>query len=422
MAKMSSEDLIKLIEETTVPIIAEAMKGSEVADVIRESVATALAPDETEGGIAQHLLGDQGGAAPPAERAKGIPGGNFSCFVRALAAARNDRGMAAQIAKSWGRTEVAEAITRSEEKAMSSGDPFSGGFLVPTEFSEEFIELLRASGVVRGLNPTTIPMTTGSLKVPKITSGSNAAYVGENVNIGKSQLATGQIDMSFKKLAALVPVSNDLIRYAAPSADMIVRDDMVRAMNAREDLAFIRGDGLSGTPKGITNWVNDSNKFDADATASLATITVDLGKCMELLMDAEVNLVLQQGTSEAIDVRAGWIFHPQQWRHLTTLQTGLGTYAFRDEMLRGTLWGFPFRVTTQMNDDEVIFGAFAHAVIGESMGLMVDSSTEAAYYDGANVVSAYSLDQTVIRVLAEHDFALRHDVAFALVQSVTWGD
>jgi hypothetical protein len=37
------------------------------------------------------------------------------------------------------------------------------------------------------------------------------------------------------------------------------------------------------------------------------------------------------------------------------------------------------------------------------------------------VQATFSLDQTVVRVIEEHDFALRYDKAFALIQNVTWG-
>ena len=70
---------------------------------------------------------------------------------------------------------------------------------------------------------------------------------------------------------------------------------------------------------------------------------------------------------------------------------------------------------------EIYFGCFAHAVIGESLGMLVDASTEAAYYDGSQVQAAFSRDQTVIRVMTEHDFALRHDKAFVRLKSVGWG-
>ena len=317
---------------------------------------------------------------------------------------------------------------------MSAGDPTAGGFLVPTQFSSDVIELLRASGTVRSLGPTSMPMATGTVKVPNISAGATAAYIGENSNVTKSQLETGQITLSFKKLAALVPISNDLIRYSSPSADTIVRDDCVRSLAAREDLAFLRGTGLSGTPKGLKYWIASANKFDANATASLANLTNDLGHAIRNVMDADINLVIGQAGTGAVTVRPGWVFAPRTWQYLFTIQTGLGTHAFKDEMLRGTLLGWPFRVTTQIpitassntvdtggTYSEIYFGAFAHAVIGEAQGLIVDASQEAAYYDGTNVVAAYSQDQTVIRVIAEHDFALRHDRAFSLIESSVYG-
>lgn len=419
MAPMTEAQLKSLINDVTMPLI-QRFAGEQVATLVKETMQAEFARQPSREDYVARMLDE---AVTRGGRAAVIPekGMLFGRYVRALAAGKNDKTRAAKIAKAWGYTDVAMAIEAAEEKAMSAGDPTGGGFLVPVEFSQDVIELLRASGVVRSLNPLTMPMTTGSVKVPRITAGTTAAYVGENTNITKTELQTGQLTMTFKKLAALVPISNDLLRYSAPSADGIVRDDCIRAMGAREDLAFIRGDGLSGVPKGLKNWIDGANKFNANATVNLANVTSDLGKMMQLIMDANITLIIQQGATGAVDVRPGWIFSPRQWKYLTTVQTGTGQYAFRDEMLRGTLWGFPYRVTTQCENTTVYFGCFAHAVIGESLGLIVDASQEAAYYDGSNVVAAFSQDQTVIRVLAEHDFALRHDKAFSMADTVTWG-
>jgi hypothetical protein len=168
-------------------------------------------------------------------------------------------------------------------------------------------------------------------------------------------------------LAALVPISNDLLRYSSPQADAIVRDDAVRAIAQREDYAFLRDDGTSGTPKGLKNWIDAANKFSANGTVSLANVTSDLGKAMQLIMDANITLIIQQAATGGVDVRPGWIFSPRQWKYLTTVQTTVGNYAFRDEMLRGTLWGYPFAVTTNIpitlntNKSEVYFADFADA-------------------------------------------------------------
>lgn len=422
---LNVEQLKGIIKDVTLPLIKEHA-GKDIADIVKANVAEALKAAPKGGNPAEKIL-DNGVERTKSDHDKAV---DFGSYIRCLAAARNDKERAVKVAKMWGYDSVAEKLEASLQKAMSAGDPTGGGFLVPPEFSTNVIELLRATAVVRSLNPMTMPMSNGSLKVPRITSGVTASYVGENTNIAKSEMQTGQLTLSFKKLAALVPISNDLLRYSSPSADSVVRDDAVRSLSSREDQAFLRDDGTSGTPKGLKNWINGSNKFNANSSVSLANVTTDLGKAMRLIMDANITLIPQQGATGAPgSARPGWIFSPRTWQYLTTVQTTTGAYAFRDEMLRGTLWGYPYRVTTTVpsnlgsgaTESEVYFGAFAHAVIGESLGLIVDASQEAAYHDGSNVVAAFSQDQTVIRVIAEHDFALRHDKSFSLIEQVTWG-
>jgi hypothetical protein len=52
--------------------------------------------------------------------------------------------------------------------------------------------------------------------------------------------------------------------------------------------------------------------------------------------------------------------------------------------------------------------------------LIVDASQEAAYQDGGTLRAAFSLDQTVIRCIAEHDLAMRHTKAGAVIEAVKW--
>lgn len=426
---MTKSELTAFIKEQVAPMIKGAL-SSEVADMIRENVESSFKSLKAANndGLHSKMFGDGGDAKP-----KHAPGTAFARCLRATAAAKMSGygpDKAIEILKGWGDVELAEKWADSRSKALSSADPTAGGFLVPTQFSTDVIDLLRPAAVVRSLNPMIMPMPNGTIKVPKVTTGATASYIGENTNVTKSEEKFGQITLTFKKLGVLVPISNDLIRYSSPSADQIVRDDVVRAMAQREDQAFIRDDGTSGTPKGLKYWVNAANKFNANATVNLANVTIDLGKAIQNLMVANIPMIVQAQQNNGVDARPGWIFSPRIYRYLSTLQTANGVYAFRDEMLRGTLWGWPYRVTTQVQEtlgsasvsSEIYFGAFAHAVIGESLGIMVDASQEAAYHDGSNVVAAFSQDQTVIRVIQEHDFALRYDKAFTLIEAVNWGN
>lgn len=414
MPRMTQDQLDQLIAER-IKEFGEKHLSPEVRETVEAATEHNINQRKAES-VAEKIL-DEPKPQPDVNDSK------FGCFVRAVAFARAEgggRAAAAEMADKSGHPDVA--------KALSAGNPTSGGFLVPVEFANEVIELRRALGVVRSLNPTIIPMSSGTIELARVNQGATSSYGSENANNSATEQKFGQLKLSFKKLNTQVTISNDLLRYSQPSADGIVRDDCVASMRSREDLAFIGGDGVDGEPVGILNLVHGDNKFNANGTTNLANVTVDLGKALEKLMQADITLDPRQDGSVSGE-RAGWIFQPQIHRYLTTVQNGLGMYAFAPEMARGTLLGYPFRVSTQAsasklgrsaNDNPVIFGAFRHAVIGDSMNLMVDASQDAAYYDGANVQAAFSRDQTVIRVISEHDFNLRHDKAFAVIEQVNW--
>ena len=206
---MTKEELTDFVVNTSVPVLKEQL-GSDVASLVRENVE-ALANDSSGNGFAKKLFGQP--EQPKPERQKGMA---FARVVRAMAAARmNKKGQegTVNILRSWGDEDIAERISTAQTKALAAGDATAGGFLVPTEFSNEVIELLRAQSVVRRLGARSVQMPTGTLKYPKIATGASASYIGENVNIGKSEETFGQLTLTFKKLAVLTPISNDLLRY-----------------------------------------------------------------------------------------------------------------------------------------------------------------------------------------------------------------
>jgi HK97 family phage major capsid protein len=414
MPGLTKEDLTRHITDVVVPLIKETV-GPSVSDIVQEYLAkSAGAPDH---------VSDQSHAPvvnPTEKMDKGLP---FGKAIRALAAAKQNGGgadMALDIMKQWGDGDLSEYMKAHREKAMAAGEAIAGGFLVPDQFSQDVIDLLRPMSVVRGLGPVSMPMPTGTMRVPKITSGSTGYYIGENSTITKSQVATGQLTLTWKKLAALVPISNDLLRFSSPGADAIVRDDMVRSIAQRENAAFLRGDGTSASPKGLRYWATAANIIAANSTVNLANVTVDLGK-----------LILQLKNNNIPMTRPAWIMSPRSEHYLATVQNGNGFFVFRDEVLSGRLWGFPLAVTTEVpvnltdgggtNESEIYLVDMADAVIGEAKSLSVDSSGEASYTDGGSLVSSYSQDQTVIRAIAEHDFAMRREESVTLLNQCTWG-
>ena len=402
---LSTDDLVKMIRDISGPLVASA---------IEESMQKALRPLEK-----QHTELLARALRDPQAEEKANASTRFGRVVRAIgtAALNNKRmqgpRMPEEVLNAWGDKDLADAVS----KAMSSSIGSEGGHLIPSQLSSDVIEFLRPASVVRRLGPNTIPMPNGNLRIPKVTGGSSASYQGENQNITQTQLVVGQIALTFKKLTALVPASNDLLRYSGPgaaSADAMIRDDVVRAIAQRENQAFLRDDGTVSTPKGIKNWAVSGNVANSAGT-SLANMVTDLGVAILALMNNNIP-----------EGRWAWILSPRNWNSLMTVQNTNGFFVFRDEMSRGTLWGYPFAYTTQMPGSgatgEMYLVNMADAIIGDSMALQVDVSMEASYVDAnsGSLVSAYSLDQSIVRAITEHDFAMRRGESVAVIQAMSW--
>lgn len=440
MPQMTTAQLTDHIKGVVVPLLkAYCADGGEVANAVTAAVEKSVTAQSAAPPWMEKLLGEMGerqhdiqgdakaiqlgqqrrwGSTPEAER-KGLA---YARYVHAMAFTKIHQGNASPDAivaqlKAWGDDDLADAA----KKAMSATNATGGGFLVPVQFSNEVIEFLRARTVVRKTNggPRIIPMPMGTIKIPKISGGTQAAYVGEVQNMSKTEAQTAQVTLTFKKLAALVPFSNDLLRYSSPQADAIIRDDVVRAIQVKEDVTFLRSQGAAGTPTGYRYQAVPANIIAATSGQTLANVISDLGKLIVALLNNNVPMT-----------RPAWYMAPRTWNFLMTVQNSNGFYVFREEMMAGQLWGWPYGYTTSVpinltdqggtTESEVYLVDLDDAVIGEAANLIIDVSNEAAYYDGANVISAFSQDTTVLRAIEEHDFAMRRQESVALLNGVTW--
>jgi HK97 family phage major capsid protein len=391
---MKKEDIAAIVKEVTADILAEQRE--------REN-------ENTLAGKFDELIATMRSPRPPApeKEERGLKAGRF---MRAVCAGKGDPERAATFAKKeWGDGEIV--------KALEATDAEAGGVLIPPGFSMEVIELLRERAVVRSMNPTMVPMPNGSMQFPKLTGGATAGYIGESQNLPATEQTFGQINLTWKKLACLIPISNDLLRFEASGADAIVRDDSVAAMAIREDQAFLRSDGSEFSPKGLLYHCPAANKFNANGTVNLANVTTDLATAILTLRNANVRFI-----------RPGWLMAPREEMYLMSVRDTNGNFAFRDEMMGGRLWGFPYASTTEIpinlgtgtDESEVYLVDFADVIIGEANSLMVSASDVAAYHDGSAVQAAFSLDQTVMRLIAHHDMNVRHEESICIIEQTVW--
>lgn len=340
--------------------------------------------------------------------------------LRFMSRASNNAILAAELADASGEKTIAKALSESLLDA--------GGSLVPVEFASALIPLLRAKTVVRAAGTTTMPMNNGSLSIPFQSGAATAGYGAENANITKSEQTFGDLNLSNKKLTALVPASNDLLSDSTSgvAADRVIRDDLVKVMANREDLAFIRGDGAEGEPRGIKSWADSISNTDSaqalggtDPDADLILVTEDLMELQGFLEDENLDLM-----------DAVYIMHPRSKRFLWSYQTSNAQYAFRDEMNGGRVLGVKFAVTTAVpknlgsgsNESEVHIFDPTTCVIADNKNVEIKAFDGGAYYDGSAMQSGISRDQTVFRAIAKHDFGDRQrGKACAYLSAVKWG-
>lgn len=340
-------------------------------------------------------------------------------FVRAMAKAGGDLERATQFAEKWFDDSLGKTLTDGMKKSLQVGNFTSGGALVPDPFAPGLIEYLRARTVVRAAGARTLPMNNGRLTLRKQTGTSTVSYVGEAQNITKTEPTVGQIVMTAKKLAAIVPISNDLLRFDADiTADAFVRDDLVQRTARREDQAFLRDDGTQHTPKGLRYWAASANVTATNGT-SAANVELDFKELIDSLESNDVPLD-----------NPAWLMHPRSKNHLLNLRDTNGNLIYPE--IRNptpTVYGYPVFVTTTIpnnlggssDESEVYFADMNHVIIGEAASLMIDVDSSASYVESGSLVSAFSRDETVIRVITEHDLAVRHEEAVAVKTGVKWG-
>lgn len=307
------------------------------------------------------------------------------------------------------------------QRALSGSITTAGGVFVQPEVFNEVVGLLRNREVIMSFNPIEITMPTGVASIPRVTEGSVATYVGENQGNVATDMAFDDIVLVWKKLRSMVSLSSDLLRFANPSADVIVRDDMVRALAVGMDQAFLRGTGTAHTPKGLRHWALPENVLTASplpgtVDGNIAAITDDFNRIWLALLNNNIPMT-----------NPGWIMAPRTATYLSTFRSTLGALVWGEEMTRGTILGMPFRTTNSVpinlgvTGSEIYLTDFADAVVGTSMNLVIDVSTEATYQQGGELRSAWDRDQTVVRAIQEHDFAMRRDESVAILDGVQWG-
>jgi HK97 family phage major capsid protein len=350
----------------------------------------------------------------------------FARMVRAMAWAEKNRKPFDQAEKVFGLS--AGALERTHEpfvhKALSEGQLAGGGVLDPDRYAGEVIEILRPKITLLAAGVVDIPMDGQSLTVGRQSGDIAGAWIGEQQDAPATAPAFDDIQLDLKKWAANVPISNDLLRDAVVAADVLVRNSLVEQAKRAMDIAMVRGVGTKFTPRGVRNAIPSTNLFSAAAGSGSNTLTTalsDLAK-LQYLVDAQ----------NVDQVKPALVFNPRYKWGLVQLRDGVGRPFFEKMLEQKMVMGVPFFDSTAVPinlsgggsggsvETELTYVECTQWLCGIGMMPSVEVSREAPYPDSNGTMqSAWTRDETVMRVILRMDFQPRHAGAAAVCQGNT---
>ena len=299
----------------------------------------------------------------------------------------------------------AEVFAAMKEKAMSAGVDPSGGYIVPEDAIAQVIERLKANVIAYELGARDLPATGSPVTIPKLTSSATGYWVSENASITASDLGFEQVNMTPKTVAGRVILSNMLLETSTPTADSIIEEDLASQLGLAMDAGILNGSGAAGEPEGIMQTAGVGQFTTSLTTGAAPTVP----QMMEALDDL--------ATANALRGRLGWALHPlalSKIRQITVDGAGASvpiTAVSTSEGFAETLFGYPFRVSTQMtaptggaDTRSMLFGNFDDVIVARWGGLRLLASDTSD--------DAFSKDQTHIRATMRCDVALRHPESF----------
>ena len=284
---------------------------------------------------------------------------------------------------------------------------------VPTEHrGDMFIEALRARQVLGGLGTTYLSGLTGRIKMPKLATGANAAFVEELADVSDGAGTDGGVTLQPRTMGAFVEMSRLLVMESVPAIEQIIRNDLLASAADRTEFYAINGSGSSGQPTGILN------------TSGINNLDISSGTDVDALTWADIIALVklvEEDNGIVNSAAAGFLSHPAVKAKLASTAKVSSTDSVQILDAPWTeLYGQPIEFTSNVpttldpgdggNDaSALIYGDFSQLMIAQfgAPSILIDPYSN-------------SKSGTIRMVLhAELDVGVRNAVSFAKTDEVS---
>lgn len=301
-----------------------------------------------------------------------VPKGTaFARMCMAMAAGHGDSYQTLQYAKQWkdSTPEVEQMVqhmwqTKAAVAVGTTTDSTWAGPLVVTQPLNEFLELLRPRtllGRIPGMRQ--VPF---NVSVPTQTTGGTYGWVGQNKPKPVTKADFSTVSVPFAKAAGIIVLSEELVKLSTPSAEALVREEMIAGMAQFLDTQF-NDPAVTAVanvnPAAIT--VGASTAAASGATAAAAK--ADLAASVAVFTDAGVPL---EGSV--------WLMNDSNAFGLSVSLNALGQPLFPGMTAQGgTLFGMPVIVSNNVSTRVILMHA-PSILFADEGGVRIDVSREAS--------------------------------------------
>ena len=386
----TARDEVKAIDAHLVRL--HEMKAMAVTQAVPVVATTPDVASKSRGGVKVEVIGSM---VP-----KGI---TFARLAIAKMIASREMCPPHEIAKMrWPDQPEIQTILKAAVTAGSSTT--MSGLVEPQMYTQEFIEYLwprTIIGRIPGL--TRVPF---NIKVQRQITVSSVNWVGEGKPKPVSKGSFDTVTLGYFKIAGIVGLTDEIVRFSSPSAEALVRDELAKAIIKLMDKDFLdpeKAAVANTSPASVTNGVTP---ITASGTAYSNFVT-DFGLVMANFDAAEID------TSSLV-----MITRARQARTLGLMLNALGQPLFPNVgATGGNIMGFTVITSTNVDytedspqeGDNIIFLNAPDIFLADDGSAQIDVSREASVQmndapddpASASTVMVSAFQQNLVFVRAE---------------------
>jgi HK97 family phage major capsid protein len=305
-------------------------------------------------------------------------------------------------------------LTHGEREILaqqSGGSDTGGGYLLPSPVSERFVDLARSASVCMRAGAQTLAMDTSELSIARLTSDASPVWREELVAVTSSDVSFDKIVLRPKVVAAIIPVSIELLEDAANAAS-IIESSLQSQLGLKLDQAILSGRGASAEPTGIRNHADVNTITSVGTPTNYSHLTSAIKSIFEANFDRELRDV-------------AWVTNPRDGATYDGLADTTG------QPLRPTPWAADMRrfSTTSIATDEgggsnesyMIVGDFRQCLVGmRTSGVNLEVLREGTVTDASG--DSWNATTQLLRHVRAYmrvDVALLRPTWFTVLSGVT---